>query len=63
MRVGFHQDCFIDRTPGSVHGLDTSRGSVPGFTFLEWRDGPLTYLAEPGVERETTVLPAARLPG
>ena len=36
---------------------------MPGFTFLEWRDGPLTYLAEPGVERETTVLPAARLPG
>lgn len=61
VRVRFHQHCYMDRAPGSVHGLDTTRASVDGFTFLEWRDGPYTYLSEPGIEQETKVLPAARL--
>lgn len=61
VRVRFHEGCFMDRAPGSVHGLDPSRATVPGFTFLEWRDGPGTYLHEAGMETETVVLPAARL--
>lgn len=59
VRVRFHQHCYMDRAPGSVHGIDETHGTVPGFTFLEWRDRPGTYLAEPGMEAETEVLPAA----
>jgi hypothetical protein len=58
-RVLFREGLFMDRRPGSVHGLDSSRESAVGFTFLEWRSGPRTYLLEDDIESETIVLPAA----
>ena len=61
-RVLFREGYFMDRRPGSIHGIDTSRVSPTGYTFLEWRNGPGTYLREPGMERETIVMPAAEIP-
>jgi hypothetical protein len=61
-RVRFREGVFMDRRPGCVHGVDTTRSSGTGFTFLEWRTGPSTYLLEEGTEKETKVLPAAELP-
>ena len=55
----FHEGVFMDRRPGSVHGVDNGRESAVGFTFLEWRSGPKTYLLEDDIESETIVLPAA----
>jgi hypothetical protein len=51
----------MDRAPGSIHGVDLTRQSPTGFTILEWRSGPGTYLREPTADTETTVLSAAEL--
>jgi len=61
-RVRFHEGVYMDRRPGSVHGVDATRGTATGFTFLEWRSGPKTYLFEDDVETETTILEAAPPP-
>lgn len=58
-RVHFRKGYFMDRRPGSWHGVDTTRSSATGFTFLEWRTGPGTYVREAGAEVETPVTSAA----
>src|SRR5579871_4952623 len=58
--VLFRQGFYMDRAPGSVHGIDPERSSSVGFVMLEWRTGPGTYLAEPRAADETVVLPASR---
>ena len=60
-RVCFQKGYFMDRAPGSIHGVDTSRSSGIGFTFLEWRAGPGTYLLEPEAATETPDFPARQL--
>jgi hypothetical protein len=58
--VVFRQGYYMDRAPGSVHGIDPDVSSAVGFVMLDWRTGPGTYLLEPGADRETVVLPASR---
>jgi len=55
-RAGF----YMDRAPGCLHGLDPSRRSRSGFTILEWRDGPGTYLMEDHAADESIVEDAPR---
>ncbi len=50
-RAGF----YMDRAPGCLHGLDPQRRSQSGFTILEWRDGPGTYLLEEVAATESVV--------
>ncbi|MGI9658652.1 MAG: hypothetical protein ACR2OD_07070 [Gaiellaceae bacterium] len=50
-RTGF----YMDRAPGCVHGLDPRETSQSGFTILEWRDGPGTYLMEEAAAEESVV--------
>jgi hypothetical protein len=60
--VVFKQGYYMDRGPGSVHGLDPAVVSPVGFLMLEWRTGPGTYLLEEAARHETVVLPAAYEP-
>ena len=50
-RAGF----YMDRGPGCLHGLDPERMSASGFTILEWREGPGTYLMEEAAAGESVV--------
>ena len=56
--VLFREGYCMDRSPGSVHGLDPRFTSQIGFTILEWRTGTGTYLTEEGACEESIVLPA-----
>lgn len=59
-RAGF----YMDRAPGCVHGLNPRSSSSSGFTILEWRDGPGTYLLEESAQEESIVevAPAEAVP-
>lgn len=51
----FRAGIYMDRSPGCVHGLDPTRSAPTGFTILEWRTGPGTYLTEERAAQESIV--------
>ena len=55
LREGFVRD----GQPGSVHGIDPHLASRAGFTMLEWRSGPSTFLWADGADQETTMFEAS----
>lgn len=55
--VLFREGFFMDRRPGSIHGLEPSATSAIGCVLLMWRDGIGTMLDEPDVEEETVDVP------
>jgi len=50
---------FMERQPGSVHGLEEGPSSAIGCVLLQWRDGVGNYLHEPEAEQETIDVPYA----
>jgi tellurite resistance-related uncharacterized protein len=44
-RIVEKEGFYVDRRPGSWHGVDHTAPSTVGSTWLEWRDGPLHYQA------------------
>lgn len=53
VREGF----FMERAPGSVHGLEDGPASGTGCVLLQWRDGLGNWLYEPEAEQETIDVP------
>lgn len=50
---------FMNRPPGSLHGIEAGASSPTGAVILEWRSGPGTYVDEPGAADETITVPYA----
>jgi uncharacterized cupin superfamily protein len=55
--VVFREGYFMDRRPGSIHGNECTSASPTGCVILMWRDGPGTWLDEPGAAAETIEIP------
>jgi len=55
--VVFKQGYFMDRRPGSIHGLEPGPTSPTGCTILMWRDGVGTMVDEPEFAAETVDVP------
>ncbi len=55
--VVFKEGMFMDRRPGSIHGLEASPTSAIGCTLLFWRDGVGTMIDEPEFGAETVTVP------
>jgi uncharacterized cupin superfamily protein len=55
VREGF----FMERAPGSIHGLEEGPSSPIGCVLLQWRDGVGNYLNEPEAVHETVDVPYA----
>lgn len=51
----FRTGIYMDRGPGCIHGLDPTQSAATGFTILEWRTGPGTYLTEELAAEESIV--------
>ena len=58
LREGF----FMDRRPGSIHGLEPGLSSSIGCVILMWRDGTGTMVDEPDFAEETADVPYAARP-
>jgi hypothetical protein len=58
--VLFKRGYYMDRLPGSIHGIDPDLSPDIGFVMLDWRDGPGTYLQEEAAKRESVLLSASR---
>lgn len=56
---------FMDRPPGSIHGVAPGRAPRVGRVHLDWRTGPGVWPGEPEVEIETVEVqaPAPGAPG
>jgi hypothetical protein len=50
--VTFRDGYFLDRKPGSLHGLDHMFGDT-GAVVLSWRSGPGNWIDEPNAAEET----------
>lgn len=51
--VVFREGYFMERHPGSIHGLESGLTSANGCTILMWRDGVGNWVNEPEAEQET----------
>lgn len=54
--VVFREGYFMERRPGSIHGLEPGPVSETGVTILFWRDGTGTMVDEPDFAQETEEL-------
>jgi hypothetical protein len=54
-KVVFKQGTYLDRKPGSVHGLDHEVTSPVGFMWIEWKYGGTHYQSAEGSEGENVV--------
>jgi hypothetical protein len=50
---------FMNRRPGSVHGLEAGVSTPTGAVVIEWRTAPGTYVEEPLAAGETITVPFA----
>lgn len=57
--VVFREGYFMDRKPGSIHGLERGMSSATGFEVLMWRDGVGNWVDEPEFAQETADVPYA----
>lgn len=57
--VVFRQGYFLDRKPGSIHGLDALYSDT-GCSILVWRNGLGNWLDEPNAAEETLEVPFER---
>jgi hypothetical protein len=48
---------FMDRPPGSIHGVGRGRPPQVGRVHLDWRSGPGVWPGEPGEPEETLTVP------
>jgi hypothetical protein len=55
--VLFREGLFMDRRPGSIHGLEPGPVSAVGCTLLMWRDGTGTMVDEPDFAEQTVDVP------
>lgn len=55
--VRFREGFFMDRRPGSIHGLEPGPASAVGCTLLMWRDGTGTMVDEPDFDEQTVDVP------
>lgn len=55
--VLIRQGIFMDRAPGSIHGLEAGATSATGSVVLMWRDGVGTFVDEPAAAGETIDVP------
>jgi uncharacterized cupin superfamily protein len=57
--VVFRPGYYMDRSPGSIHGLEEGVNSDTGTTILFWRDNTGNWLDEPRAAEETLGVPFA----
>jgi quercetin dioxygenase-like cupin family protein len=57
--VLFRRGFFMERHPGSIHGLEPGTTSASGCVLLMWRDGIGNWLSEPQAAEETVDVPYA----
>ncbi len=55
--VRFREGFFMERGPGSIHGLEPGATSATGCVLLMWRDGVGNWLSEPEAAEETIEVP------
>ncbi len=55
--VRFREGFFMERQPGSLHGLESGTSSATGCVLLMWRDGVGNWLSEPQAAQETVEVP------
>jgi hypothetical protein len=55
--VVIREGVFMDRAPGSIHGLEAGQTSATGSVVLMWRDGVGTFVDEPAAANETFDVP------
>ena len=55
--VVFREGFFMERLPGSIHGLEPGPTSEAGCLLLMWRDGVGNWLDEPQAAEETIDVP------
>jgi hypothetical protein len=49
---------FVDRRPGSIHGIEARSSSPTGATLVTWRQGGSgIWRGERGFDRETVAVP------
>jgi quercetin dioxygenase-like cupin family protein len=58
--VRFREGYFMERRPGSIHGLEPGTTSATGCVVLMWRDGVGNWLSEPEAGVETVDVPYDR---
>ena len=61
--VVYRSGYFMDRRPGSIHGLELGPTSATGCVLLMWRDGVGNWLDEPESAEETIEVPYDSVPG
>jgi uncharacterized cupin superfamily protein len=61
--VLFKEGFFMERRPGSIHGLEPGVTSATGCVLLMWRDGVGNWLSEPEAAAETVEVPYERAAG
>jgi hypothetical protein len=55
--VVFREGYYMDRAPGSLHGLEPGPTSAVGCVVLMWRTGRGTWVDEPTFDEETVEVP------
>ena len=55
--VLFREGFFMERRPGSIHGLEPGPTSATGCVLLMWRDGVGNWLGERQAAHETSDVP------